>query len=440
MLGGTFLSLKFGPEIRPYFFYAALPGLAAFLLLTLIFKKMFSKRLQEMAASADRCAKGDFSQALPVGHDDELDILTDAMNHMARAFRRRLSGVEEEKNQFSGILNHMSEGVFGVDKDGLILTANRSAEKILGLAPGTWRHKSLLEVTRNSYVDEMMQLVIAEQKHRSVEFELSFPQHKVLRASGVAVGERDDAICGILVFYDFTEIRRLENLRQEFVANASHELRTPLTSIKGFIETLLGGAIENPEKSRTFLKMMQEDTERLKRLIDNILDLSRIESKESFVRMETVDLHEETGKIIALLAPHTAEKNLILENRIPQDLPHVQADKDQLTQVLMNLLENAVKFNRENGKIILEAQTLSPRMIEVSVLDTGIGIPEKAVPRIFERFFRVDRARSRDAGGTGLGLAIVKHIIEAHGGEVSCESRLDYGSKFSFTLKIAAES
>jgi len=240
------------------------------------------------------------------------------------------------------------------------------------------------------------------------------------------------------VLHDITEMRRLENLRKDFVANVSHELKTPLTSIKGFVETLLGGALRDGEHGTAFLKMMEEDAKRLERLIDDLLKLSEIESKEVPLKISPLDLKAEVESVLSTFQHQIEKKRIVVENQISEDpFPKVKADRDKLRQVLINLIDNGIKFNRDGGRIVLGAEVTEEKEIRISVEDSGIGIPKKDIPRIFERFFRVDKARSRELGGTGLGLAIAKHIIEAHGGTVSCASELGKGSTFSFTLPTA---
>ena len=358
-------------------------------------------------------------------------------NKTVSALQKRLVELEAEKGKLSAILDHMAEGVIAVNSGKQILAINPSAEAFFSLKNKSVSGKALIEVVRNQRIDDMMDQAIHNRTVAASEIELHHPKKMILRAGAVGVSGEGDAIAGILVLYDVTEMRRLENLRRDFVANVSHELKTPLTSIKGFIETLLGGALEDSKQSERFLKMMEEDASRLTRLIDDLLELSKIESKETNLKLESIVLKSEVDKVLAAFQPRLIEKRITVENGVSENhMPHVLADRDQLKQVLVNLIDNAVKFNREDGRIVITAKPLE-NQIQVSIEDTGSGIPKESISRIFERFFRVDQARSRKDGGTGLGLAIVKHIIEAHGGTVSCESKLDRGSQFSFTLPIA---
>ncbi|MBI4372361.1 MAG: PAS domain-containing protein [Candidatus Omnitrophica bacterium] len=395
--------------------------------------------------------------------------LTETMNRMASALKRRIAELESEKTKVSAILENMAEGMVAVDANKRIVMANPAAETIFDFAANVALGKNILEVIRNPKVDQMLDRSIRNQTIMTDEIELYHPEKKILMANAVGIkesevlrpaqpfdyaqggeqakrvepdGERSRAssVRGILVLYDVTEIRRLEKLRQEFVANVSHELKTPLTSIQGFIETLSSGALQDLERAKVFLKIMEEDAARLARLIDDLLELSQIESKEVSLKPEPVDLSTEIEKVIAQFSKSVKAKKATVQNRISSNRhSKVLADRDRLKQILINLTDNAIKFNKEGGRITFQAEPLG-NSLKVSVEDTGIGIPHENTQRIFERFFRVDKARSRELGGTGLGLAIVKHLVEAHGGTVSCESKLGQGSKFSFTLPIAVSS
>ncbi|TLM99867.1 PAS domain-containing sensor histidine kinase, partial [bacterium] len=237
----------------------------------------------------------------------------------------------------------------------------------------------------------------------------------------------------VAVLRDITEIRELERMRTEFVANVSHELRTPLTSIKGFVETLLDGAVEDKLLARHFLDIISEESNRLSRLIDDLLSLSHLEEKDASVNKVPVEMDKVIANIVSMLQPQMKEKNLDLEPVIAGNLPVIMADRDMMGQLLINLLDNAIKYTPAGGRINVEAVP-AQQGIKVTVRDTGIGIPEESLPRLFERFYRVDKARSREMGGTGLGLAIVKHILELHGGSIEVNSELGRGTVFTFYL------
>jgi two-component system phosphate regulon sensor histidine kinase PhoR len=255
-----------------------------------------------------------------------------------------------------------------------------------------------------------------------------------LEVNAAAVFDRDGTQLGsIIVFHDLTRIKQLERTRQEFVANVSHELRTPLSLIKGFVETLLDGAKNDPELATRFLRTIEKHTDRLTFLIEDLLTISRLESGQIVMNLHQVELRPEVAHVIDDLQARAAEKSVALVNEMPADL-QARADTDRLEQVLFNLVENAIKYGRSEGKVTIGGLKNSDSKVELWVQDDGPGIPPDSRDRIFERFYRVDRARSRETGGTGLGLSIVKHIVQAHGGEVWVKSELGKGTTFFFTL------
>jgi two-component system phosphate regulon sensor histidine kinase PhoR len=246
-----------------------------------------------------------------------------------------------------------------------------------------------------------------------------------------------DEVGAVMVLHDVTELRRLEQVRTEFVANVSHELRTPLTAIHGYLETLLGGALEEREHARRFLEIVFRQTERLGRLLDDLTDLSNIELGRIALRLEPVRLDEVVDSVLAIIAPKAEAGRVALASELAPGLGPVSADRDRLAQVLINLVDNAVKYTPEDGRVTVSARPAADGRVEVAVVDTGIGIPPADLPRITERFYRVDKARSRDLGGTGLGLAIVKHLVLAHGGELRIESTPGRGTTVRVTLAAA---
>jgi two-component system phosphate regulon sensor histidine kinase PhoR len=240
----------------------------------------------------------------------------------------------------------------------------------------------------------------------------------------------------LAALHDITELRKLENVRKEFVANVSHELKTPLTSIKGYAETLLEGALEDPKHNRAFLETIHEHANSLSRLIDDVLDLSTIEAQRVEYRFEPVDFRELTERIVKALEPMAKTKKVSLEIDLPQDLPKVRADREKLAQIVMNLIDNAIKFNKVDG-VVRVTGVRNNQEAHFAVSDTGRGISQEDLPRVFERFYRGNKDRSHEIPGTGLGLAIVKHLIEAHQGTVTAESKTGEGSVFRFTLPFA---
>lgn len=344
----------------------------------------------------------------------------------------KINKLERQNNQIQAIIEGMVEGVIAVAKDTRILSINPQVETIFGISKDKTEGRFFLEVIRNNDIAEIIDRVLEEGKLVSRELTLVWPIQRTFQVNASPLFERNKTTGCLLVIHDVTEIRKLEKMRSDFVANVSHELKTPLTSIKGFVETLLEGALEDKENSRHFLQIIQEHASRLDSLVNDLLDLSGLESKEIALDKKEVNIKRLADDILAGFRSQLKKKSVAAENNLAPDLA-VRVDKEKIGQVLTNLIDNAIKFNRQNGSIKIYQDNLGDK-IKVIVEDSGIGIPPKDIPRIFERFYRVDKARSRELGGTGLGLSIVKHIVELHGGMVGVESTEGLGSKFSLLL------
>ena len=274
-----------------------------------------------------------------------------------------------------------------------------------------------------------------ERKVLSRDLEIGGNEARSFEVSASTVLDREGRPQGsIFVFHDLTRIRQLENTRREFVANVSHELRTPLSLIKGYVETLLDGAMTDPELSAKFLQTIERHSNRLTNLIEDLLTISRLESGQITLQLKTIPLRPFAAALMTEMQSRAKERGTTLVNEIPEQL-HGRADPDRLEQVFVNLVENAIKYGRANGRVTVKGRTVNGQ-VELCVADDGPGIPLEARERVFERFYRVDRARSRESGGTGLGLAIVKHIIQSHGGKVWLETELGHGAQFYFTLPV----
>lgn len=406
-------------------------GILVIILIGVFFGNQLNQRIRKITSVAQQYAAGDFSPKILMDGQDELKLLATVMNMMAQTLRHRMEEIESEKEKMAAVLRNMSDGILALGPEKQVIIANHGAETILGFSEQKILGKSLLEATRHPRINALMDRAFKTRTPVSEEIILSGKNHCVLQISAVQIPDPHQKITGLLVLHDITEIRRLENIRKDFVANVSHELRTPLTSIKGFIETLLGGAFKDKMTSEKFLHMMSEDTSRLSRLVDDLLTLNEIEQGGIPMPKEALELQPEIQKILERFQSQLHAKKITLKNQIPAyPVIKLHANPDKFRQVLVNLLDNAIKFNKESGTIILGLQTSSEE-IGITVEDTGSGIPSEAMDRIFERFFRVDKARSRELGGTGLGLAIIKHIMEAHSGRVTCQSRVGEGSTFS---------
>lgn len=422
--------------MRPPFPAAASFAVFMTLCLAAAAYRIAGRPLREMADIARAMAAGDFSPAPAARSDDEIGDLARALDAVSRELKSKSFIVGHEGAKFDAVLSSMFEGIIVTDARGRILLMNPSIRKFF-LVDAAPEGKRPLEILRNTAVQDMVDRLL-EGKQRLIrdEIRINRPQELVFQINGVPVMRGRDLGGVILVFHDITEVRRLEKIRQDFVANVSHELRTPIASIKGYAETLLEGALENITERREFVNIIYQDSNRLAFLIDDLLDLARIESGMMTMEFAAVDLEPLVLRTIGILDKTIREKKLSLRVDIPGGLPQVAADEKRLSQVLLNLLDNAVKYTPDGGAVTVRA-AVKERFVQIDVVDTGIGIPEKDLPRIFERFYRVDKGRSRELGGTGLGLSIVKHIVLAHGGDVWVESLLAQGSTFCFTLPQA---
>jgi two-component system, OmpR family, phosphate regulon sensor histidine kinase PhoR len=417
-------------SLRRSVMFTAIPGILIVLMAGILFSHHLTKRICRITSVAERYAREDWSETILMDGQDELKMLANTMNQMAATLRSRIEDLETEKGKVAVILDHMNEGVIAVDRQKQVVLVNPTAEKLFGCLAAEARRKSLIETTRHPQIEKVVDRAFREQKTASEEILLSGETKRTLRLSVVVLKSHTRDIGGILVFHDMTELRRLENVRREFVTNVSHELRTPLTSIKGFVETLLGGASKDPLAGERFLKIIAEETERLGRLVEDILTIGEIEQKITFMKKDRVDLGAELGTLLESFKLRIEKSGLQVEDRLSGRPLVITGDRDKVRQVFVNLLDNAIKFNRSKGRIIL-SEDQKPEGVTITVEDTGIGIPEEIQERVFERFFRADKARSKELGGTGLGLAIVKHIMEAHGGLATCKSSPGQGSRFS---------
>jgi two-component system phosphate regulon sensor histidine kinase PhoR len=348
------------------------------------------------------------------------------------AQRRQQQTSVDAKAQQQVLFNSMIEGLLLLDRSQKIYLANRAFKNFFGLKVEL-RGKTILEALRLHELDELVLRVQAEGQVFDYELKLPDLTERWLRVNAAVIsnsaGEREGMI---MVFHDLTRLKQLERTREEFVANVSHELRTPLSLIKGYIETLLDGARNNPEVAERFLKIIERNTNRLDLLIQDLLTISALESGRMKLTLQPVDLHALAEKVLADLHARAENRSVTLVNELPA-LP-TRADANRLDQVFANLVDNAIKYGRAGGKVTVSGRKLDDDRLEIFVRDDGPGIPPDALDRVFERFYRVDKARSRDQGGTGLGLSIVKHIVQAHGGEVRVESEPGKGAAFFFTL------
>ncbi len=401
-----------------------------------------TRPLADMTAFAQRLATGGLDHRIPTSSQDEVGQLGRILNQITDQLQAKIHEVSEDRAQLLAMLTAMAEGVLVLDSDGRILQTNPALERMFGFQAEPSRGRRYDALFRDPDLTRLIQDVLHQRISREQELVLPALGRTLRVEASAAGGQRAHEASAVLVFHDITNLRRLEMVRKDFVANVSHELRTPLTSIRGYVEALLDGTKDDPDMQTEFLRVISTQAERLHLLLDDLLQLSRIESGAVAFKREAVRAEDVVARSVAIIHPLAEKKHHRIEVACAKNLPPVRGDEDRLVQVLTNLLDNAVKYTPDGGIISVTTQAGGPRpdgagvgqTVEICVMDTGLGIPEADRPRIFERFYRVDKARSRDLGGTGLGLAIVKHIVEQHGGQVWVEGHAPSGSRFVVRL------
>jgi two-component system phosphate regulon sensor histidine kinase PhoR len=412
-------------------------GAGALLALGLTYRlaRRVGQALAEISAIARKMAAGELQQRVPVSPPRELAELGRAFNSMAARVRDIVGQLWQERNKLVTILKKMTDGIVLTDADGRITLLNPAAQRILGLNADAVTGRTLLETTLNYPLHAMLEQAIRDRTEVADEVRVTLDAARALQLQAYAApveSETRAAEGAMLVLHDLTELRRLEEVRKQFVANASHELRTPLTAIKMTTETLLLGAKEKPEDRDRFLAMINTETDRLVALVNDLLDLSRIESGAARIHLERVPVRPLLAEVRDEMQSRAEERSQALLMDAPEGLA-ARADPSALRQILLNLVDNALKYTPTGGRVEINAAPVGDSA-QITVRDTGIGIPSADIHRIFERFYRVDKARSRQLGGTGLGLAIVKHLLEAQHGTIAVESELNRGSSFTISL------
>ncbi|HBH79067.1 MAG TPA: PAS domain-containing sensor histidine kinase [Nitrospira sp.] len=403
-----------------------------------------TKPLSEIASAAQALSTGNSTMRIKTTAQDEVGLLASALNQMADQLHTKIEELSEDRAQLLAVLTSMVEGVMVLDIRGHVLQINPALERMFGISRVEARGRPCAELFRHQRLNNLVSTILQARTPHEDEIVLPLSRRHLHIEASPAGGERDNEACIVLVFHDVTDLRRLEKIRKDFVANVSHELRTPLTSIKGYVEALLDGGKDDPSVAGRFLDIILKQSDRLNLIIEDLLELSKIESGQISLREEPIEVRALVDRTLSTIKPIADRKGHRLVTALDPSLPLIAGDDDRLVQVLTNLLDNAIKYTPGGGTITIRGtpspspHTAEPSLntIDLIVADTGIGIPEKDRPRIFERFYRVDKARSRDLGGTGLGLAIVKHLVEGHGGQVWVEANYPQGSRFVVRLPI----
>jgi two-component system phosphate regulon sensor histidine kinase PhoR len=410
---------------------ASTVGLAFAVVLAMMVAHAMSRRVRRLTEVARKMADGDLERRAEVRGNDELAALGAALNQLVSHQATTLSQLRSERDVVGHVLEAMREGVLVLDAQGRLALVNPALRDMLLLGSDTVG-KTPLEATRNA--DLVRALTEAASGAGVAELVVGgLKPRRLLVNAGPLPGEEGGLVA---VFVDVTEMRQLETMRRDFAANVSHELRTPLAAVAAATETLQGGALNDPRSAREFVGMIERNVLRLQRLLEDVLELSRIEAREFRLDLESLELEPEATRVLGLFEHRVVKKRIRVVTELPKDLGRVVADRRALEHILSNLIDNAVKYCQDGASITLRAAPEGP-VVRISVIDTGPGIERKHLPRLFERFYRVDPGRSRDVGGTGLGLSIVKHLAEAMGGGVSVESSVGSGTTFTVTLPRA---
>lgn len=394
--------------------------------------------LEHITKVAHRISRLDYDARVELKRNDEVGQLAAAINGMADSLQTQMKTIRDNENLLQRVMSNMTGGILMVDAQGKIVLVNRETERMLGVSSRV-TSRPYIELKQHYGLTKLIGYSLQHRERIHDEVSVFNSGERLLLLDGVPMQDEDNYRGMLFLLQDVTAIRRLENMRSEFVANVSHELKTPIAAVKGFAETLLGGGVKDEETARSFLQIIYDESERLNRLIGDILELSKIESKRSPLECEPVHLFSFFEMIKGTLSKVAEKKHISLHIEVPEGL-FIEADEDKLKQIFLNLLSNGINYTKEGGMVKLKVKERSYDQESENVLftisDTGIGIPKKDLPRIFERFYRVDKGRSRNSGGTGLGLSIVKHLVELHHGSVSVESELGFGTTFTVELPL----
>ncbi|WP_042459623.1 two-component system histidine kinase PnpS [Neobacillus dielmonensis] len=395
----------------------------------------YTRPIEEAAKTAQELAKGNYRARASSVRLDETGILASSINMLAEGLQELKRNQEIQQDRLRALIENIGAGLVLIDSRGYINLINKGYIELFHVQSADYLQKLYYEVIDQVEVCQIVAEVFRTEHKVSKQLHVPLGiQRKYFDVYGVPIMGKNNVWKGVLVvFHDITELKNLELMRKDFVANVSHELKTPVTSIKGFSETLLDGAMNNQETLESFLSIILKESDRLQSLIQDLLELSKLESHSFTLNKQELNLHQLLEEVVTLLSGKAKTKNISLDLICPISPVAIRGDVDRLKQVFINLIANAITYTPSHGVVTVKLVEHKNSVV-VMVKDTGIGIEEKEIPRIFERFYRVDRARSRNSGGTGLGLAIVKHIVEAHHGNLSVESEVGKGSVFKVEL------
>ncbi|OGC07995.1 hypothetical protein A2230_06055 [candidate division WOR-1 bacterium RIFOXYA2_FULL_36_21] len=398
---------------------------------SILFSKFFSDPIIRLSEIAKMIAKGKFPQTIIHKSKFEIGELEKSMELMNESLQTTIQKFSSKNSQISAVLSSMNEGVLAVDRRGRVIFANSAIEKILGVTEPEILQKTIREVIRNNEITDIVEKSLKTGERVKEEINVVLPFEGVFDANANPVIDEEKNILGVVcVLHDITEIRKLTRHRSEFVANVSHELKTPLTAIRSYVETLLLGAIGDKENNIKFLGKIDKHAKNLSALIDDILEISKLESKKELGPFVRIDITKIMEHAVDTVLEKAQKKNIIFGKKCQGESIFVFGIEDHIYRAILNVLDNAVNYSNHGGSVKISCAKNDGKVV-ISISDTGIGISKDHIPRLFERFYRVDNARSRDLGGTGLGLAIVKHVMSVHNGEVNVISNEGTGSTFT---------
>jgi two-component system phosphate regulon sensor histidine kinase PhoR len=407
------------------------------MVIAFVFSMKVISPIQEIEVFTDKIRKGDVSGMLMIDSRDEIGQLSKNINEMVAELQEKIRVANDEKWKLRAAFASMAEGIMVLDSQNRIEGLNKGMTEMIGLEYADIVGKTPMEAFRNIELQNVLNRFRQEGQPVLQEITLGDDKPLILDVRISAVkslpGEEPKTM---MVFHDVTRLKKLERTRVDFVANVTHEIKTPLTAIIGFVETLEQGAIEDPATARKFLQTIRENARRLNRLVDDLLVLSDVELGETKLNLEELDIADILEKALMLITAKAFVKNVSIRTDLSPALPLIHADRDKAVQILLNILDNAVKFTPEGGQVLIQASEEKKDFVTVRITDTGPGIPKRELPRLGERFYRVDKMRSRDMGGTGLGLSIVKHLMKAHAGEMEIDSTPGKGATVSLNFPI----
>ncbi len=405
------------------------------LMIALFFSYRLAAPIRSMEKFTERLRQGKQVGTIILDTADETKKLADNINFLVEELKSKIRIANEEKSKLMTAFTSMNEGVLITNEQDLIEFISPVLSNMLAIQYGDVNGKTLMESFRSVDLQKAFLEFKETRVNVSREITMGTVEPIILSVSISTVHGHPDEEKTMIVFHDVTRLKKLEQIRVDFVANVTHEIKTPLTAIIGYLDTIKDGAINNIEETKRFIDIILKHAERLNRLVEDLLTISNIEMKETKLNFESVSLHAALTNVISLVEAKAKLKNITIQNDVRENIDQIKADKDKLTQIFVNVLDNAVKFTPESGNVVIKTDEAGAYTV-VSISDTGIGVPKDEIQRLGERFYRVDRSRSRDLGGTGLGLSIVKHLMIAHGGRMEIESQLGRGTKVSLFFPI----